>query len=257
MPGRNDPCPCGSGKKFKHCCIDKAQAAQPPRTSQIMLCTVCRDAKAVNALACKVCGKRYGFCSAHAAAASGNMNGHVMRVHPEVIPDLRKKLQEQPEVLADIMEKAKGDPENWAAFVAWWEGKGQVRSRVAPPAPTPDPPAPGGLRFVDIPPEHNAERCAAALRAAALPGVIVTSQSGGWSLCLSDEPDPLSGWMLTMKLLTPNHSIDADWKQMGKITAALGVPREVVLQTMTAMEHDPGGTHRFQWTDPTTKGAPS
>ncbi|MBM3143169.1 MAG: hypothetical protein FJ005_09070 [Chloroflexi bacterium] len=19
-PGRNDPCPCGSGKKFKHCC---------------------------------------------------------------------------------------------------------------------------------------------------------------------------------------------------------------------------------------------
>ena len=21
--GRNDPCPCGSGKKFKHCCIDK------------------------------------------------------------------------------------------------------------------------------------------------------------------------------------------------------------------------------------------
>lgn len=20
LPGRNDPCPCGSGKKFKHCC---------------------------------------------------------------------------------------------------------------------------------------------------------------------------------------------------------------------------------------------
>ena len=23
--GRNDPCPCGSGKKFKKCCIDKAR----------------------------------------------------------------------------------------------------------------------------------------------------------------------------------------------------------------------------------------
>ncbi|HEX4340046.1 MAG TPA: SEC-C metal-binding domain-containing protein [Polyangiaceae bacterium] len=23
--GRNDPCPCGSGKKFKKCCVD-----QPP-----------------------------------------------------------------------------------------------------------------------------------------------------------------------------------------------------------------------------------
>lgn len=21
--GRNDPCPCGSGKKYKHCCINK------------------------------------------------------------------------------------------------------------------------------------------------------------------------------------------------------------------------------------------
>ncbi|KMO21812.1 YecA family protein [Methylobacterium platani] len=31
--GRNDPCPCGSGKKFKKCCLDKVeqgQAALPP-----------------------------------------------------------------------------------------------------------------------------------------------------------------------------------------------------------------------------------
>jgi hypothetical protein len=26
--GRNDPCPCGSGKKFKHCCLNKV--AKPP-----------------------------------------------------------------------------------------------------------------------------------------------------------------------------------------------------------------------------------
>ena len=25
--GRNDPCPCGSGKKFKHCCESKKPAA--------------------------------------------------------------------------------------------------------------------------------------------------------------------------------------------------------------------------------------
>ena len=23
QPGRNDPCPCGSGLKFKHCCMGK------------------------------------------------------------------------------------------------------------------------------------------------------------------------------------------------------------------------------------------
>jgi hypothetical protein len=29
--GRNDPCPCGSGKKFKQCCMSKApQSAGPP-----------------------------------------------------------------------------------------------------------------------------------------------------------------------------------------------------------------------------------
>jgi hypothetical protein len=28
--GRNDPCPCGSGKKFKKCCLDKEQQAKPP-----------------------------------------------------------------------------------------------------------------------------------------------------------------------------------------------------------------------------------
>ena len=26
-PGRNDPCPCGSGKKFKHCCLTRPQTA--------------------------------------------------------------------------------------------------------------------------------------------------------------------------------------------------------------------------------------
>jgi uncharacterized protein len=28
--GRNDPCPCGSGKKFKKCCLDKARAGAGP-----------------------------------------------------------------------------------------------------------------------------------------------------------------------------------------------------------------------------------
>lgn len=27
--GRNDPCPCGSGKKFKHCCIPRRRSAGP------------------------------------------------------------------------------------------------------------------------------------------------------------------------------------------------------------------------------------
>lgn len=29
-PGRNDPCPCGSGKKYKKCCQDKDNGYIPP-----------------------------------------------------------------------------------------------------------------------------------------------------------------------------------------------------------------------------------
>jgi hypothetical protein len=28
--GRNDPCPCGSGKKYKKCCLTAAEAGAPP-----------------------------------------------------------------------------------------------------------------------------------------------------------------------------------------------------------------------------------
>ena len=28
-PGRNDPCPCGSGKKYKHCCLNAGTARLP------------------------------------------------------------------------------------------------------------------------------------------------------------------------------------------------------------------------------------
>src|SRR3990167_7949654 len=35
--GRNDPCPCGSGKKYKHCCLerDRAVALQAQKANQV------------------------------------------------------------------------------------------------------------------------------------------------------------------------------------------------------------------------------
>ncbi len=32
--GRNDKCPCGSGKKYKRCCVNKPQKAMKPMSSQ-------------------------------------------------------------------------------------------------------------------------------------------------------------------------------------------------------------------------------
>lgn len=33
--GRNDPCPCGSGKKYKNCCLNKATSGLKTRTHKI------------------------------------------------------------------------------------------------------------------------------------------------------------------------------------------------------------------------------
>src|SRR6266850_1614436 len=34
-PGRNDPCPCGSGKKYKQCCLVRENASVVDLTDQI------------------------------------------------------------------------------------------------------------------------------------------------------------------------------------------------------------------------------
>ena len=46
--GRNDPCPCGSGRKFKKCCLnrDSAVSAVPPDISPAELVLRRRDAYA-------------------------------------------------------------------------------------------------------------------------------------------------------------------------------------------------------------------
>jgi tetratricopeptide (TPR) repeat protein len=34
-PGRNDPCPCGSGQKYKRCCLQKDQIAQSTALAEV------------------------------------------------------------------------------------------------------------------------------------------------------------------------------------------------------------------------------
>ena len=40
LPRRNEPCPCGSGKKAKHCCLNKIKlfAALPPHVREQVVC---------------------------------------------------------------------------------------------------------------------------------------------------------------------------------------------------------------------------
>lgn len=46
MPGRNDPCPCGSGKKFKKCCIDTYVKPVRPPSKRKLAMEAAKEAKA-------------------------------------------------------------------------------------------------------------------------------------------------------------------------------------------------------------------
>ncbi|MFH1436059.1 MAG: SEC-C metal-binding domain-containing protein [Pseudomonadota bacterium] len=41
--GRNDPCPCGSGKKYKQCCLTKASARRTAGTEETLMRELVRD----------------------------------------------------------------------------------------------------------------------------------------------------------------------------------------------------------------------
>ncbi len=45
--GRNDPCPCGSGKKFKRCCETSKQADRRGRVLMVVVAAIIAGAIAV------------------------------------------------------------------------------------------------------------------------------------------------------------------------------------------------------------------
>jgi Flp pilus assembly protein TadD len=49
--GRNDPCPCGSGKKYKRCCSAKYEAAESAKSAAAREAARSRERAALDALA--------------------------------------------------------------------------------------------------------------------------------------------------------------------------------------------------------------
>lgn len=55
--GRNDPCPCGSGQKYKRCCLEKDEAAAREASHTVDYSTF--DAPAIHHFHCAACGATY------------------------------------------------------------------------------------------------------------------------------------------------------------------------------------------------------
>lgn len=63
-PGRNDPCPCESGLKYKHCHGDQLKIAVCNRVANEKMCQLIMDEKRRKGLlpmryTCSVCGKGF------------------------------------------------------------------------------------------------------------------------------------------------------------------------------------------------------
>jgi hypothetical protein len=115
--GRNDPCPCGSGRKYKRCCLDK------PHSFGTCECVPERcSAKAIGVFYCKLCPKgaekHYAYCGRHEAMQRQTMAGHCSRVHPAAFPDLMKKIAASHHDLSALRARAAESPALWSAQLA-------------------------------------------------------------------------------------------------------------------------------------------
>lgn len=125
QPGRNDPCSCGSGKKFKKCCLGKpanhGPCHGPPDANNRAGDDHCGK-QSCGALVCKLCGKVYAHCHAHHLVVQTMMSGHALRVHPEMIPkDKFEALLNDAAQMKALRQKAAEAPELWAHLFEYIE----------------------------------------------------------------------------------------------------------------------------------------
>jgi SEC-C motif len=118
---RDEDCPCGSGKRFKKCCMRKKFSSIPcagPGTGGHVICGRPSEASFV----CTVClaskrGMQYGYCAVHKDQVRILCNGHIIRTHPETVPQMVENVARNPEALAVVREEAKRDPARWKKLV--------------------------------------------------------------------------------------------------------------------------------------------
>jgi hypothetical protein len=134
MPGRNDPCHCGSGKKYKKCCLMKivdyglcnGPAGGPGTHFTSGMCGM----PGSGVLECKRCHKRYTHCRDHHGEVVQMMQGHVARMHPELIPTEKfDLLLDDPEELARIRAEWERSPDLWQRMMDYIAERQRTRQQ--------------------------------------------------------------------------------------------------------------------------------
>jgi|GEM_PF-2693563 hypothetical protein len=225
--GRNDPCVCGSGKKYKHCCLDKTpcqgdggRCGKPTK----------------GALTCKLCGKLYPACAAHQPEIRMNMNGHVLRSHPETLPTEQfDRLLRDETGMATFRQKAREAPDLWRVFFEYVDERQSGQTR------TPAQRAEAAQR--------GRREQAARLRDQAThePGELIRWYDGAWEFLLSSSgPGEIQKWAFSAMLFPRGRgSTEQDWRRLHHWTEALGIPQGS--EVGKTIEATPNAVHKWVW----------
>lgn len=248
--GRNEPCPCGSTKKYKHCCIGK------PRAASLGTCSGpggdpdgrCGKPGTAN-MTCKLCGKLYAHCRTHQGVVAELIHGHVMRMHPETIPiDRFDRMLRDEAVMTEFRAAAAKAPALWRHF---FEYVGERQNG-------------GHARTTKEKEDAETSRIlweATRYRTQALQkrSKPVQWHDGAWEFQISyGEGVKVPGrgavpmWEFSAKLFPEGRgSAEGDWKRLGSWATAVGVP-EGQREVGRTIETAPNATHRWVWTGTAT-----
>ena len=107
--GRNEPCPCGSGKKYKHCCLQQQEAAARARAAAAVRPTI--DVEIANSL---------GMFDSEEDELTTASNAAVDLVH-------EGKLDEAEQIARDLLERFPDVHDGWDRLGMVYEARGDNR----------------------------------------------------------------------------------------------------------------------------------
>jgi len=128
-PGRNDPCPCGSGKKYKRCCLEKDEAA----VRKLAPAPLPRGAAAVASPSSQPLPNFSGLAAEMtarlAAAYGGDDNEDELTTASNAAVDLvhEGKLDEAEQVARDLIERFPDFHDGWDRLGMVYQARGDQR----------------------------------------------------------------------------------------------------------------------------------
>lgn len=116
--GRNDPCPCGSGKKYKHCCLERDRAAE--REPAIAELAAWQEAQALDAASNTVVDLVHAGRLDEAEQAARELLVRYPEVHDGydrlgMVHEARGRFREAADCYRKVVEFARARPEDYDA----------------------------------------------------------------------------------------------------------------------------------------------